>query len=97
MYMDTELKKGLSKIANTIRELSMEAVQKANSGHPGLPMGCAEFGAYLYGCLLRYNPKDPKWLGRDRFILSAGNGSMLRRVISRQFVPNHVRRTGILK
>lgn len=75
--MDDELKKQLSKIANTIRELSMEAVQKANSGHPGLPMGCAEFGAYLYGSLLRHNPKNPKWLGRDRFILSAGHGSML--------------------
>jgi transketolase len=75
--MDTELKKQLSKIANTIRELSMEAVQKANSGHPGLPMGCAEFGAYLYGCLLRHNPKDSKWLNRDRFVLSAGHGSML--------------------
>lgn len=75
--MDAELKKQLSKIANTIRELSMEAVQKANSGHPGLPMGCAEFGAYLYGVLLRHNPKNPKWLNRDRFVLSAGHGSML--------------------
>jgi transketolase len=75
--MDTELKKQLGKIANTIRELSMEAVQKANSGHPGLPMGCAEFGAYLYGCLLRHNPKDSKWINRDRFVLSAGHGSML--------------------
>lgn len=74
--MDAELKKQLGKIANTIRELSMEAVQKANSGHPGLPMGCAEFGAYLYGVLLRHNPKNPKWLNRDRFILSAGHGSM---------------------
>lgn len=75
--MDAELKKQLGKIANTIRELSMEAVQKANSGHPGLPMGCAEFGAYLYGVLLQHNPKNPKWLNRDRFILSAGHGSML--------------------
>ena len=75
--MDAELKKQLGKIANTVRELSMEAVQKANSGHPGLPMGCAEFGAYLYGVLLRHNPKNPKWLNRDRFILSAGHGSML--------------------
>lgn len=75
--MDAELKKQLSKIANTIRELSMEAVQKANSGHPGLPMGCAEFGAFLYGVLLRHNPKNPKWLNRDRFVLSAGHGSML--------------------
>ena len=75
--MDTDLMKQLSKIANTIRELSMEAVQKANSGHPGLPMGCAEFGAYLYGCLLRHNPKNSKWVNRDRFVLSAGHGSML--------------------
>lgn len=74
--MDQELKKTLSKIANTIRELSMEAVQKANSGHPGLPMGCAEFGAFLYGTLLKHNPKNPKWLARDRFVLSAGHGSM---------------------
>lgn len=75
--MDAELKKQLSKIANTVRELSMEAVQKANSGHPGLPMGCAELGAFLYGVLLRHNPKNPKWLNRDRFVLSAGHGSML--------------------
>jgi len=75
--VDANLKKQLQKIANTIRELSMEAVQKANSGHPGLPMGCAEFGAYLYGCVLRHNPKNPKWLNRDRFVLSAGHGSML--------------------
>lgn len=75
--MDDELKKQLSKIANTIRELSMEAVQKANSGHPGLPMGCAEFAAFFWGTYLRHNPKNPKWLGRDRFVLSAGHGSML--------------------
>ncbi len=75
--MEQELVKQLVKIANTIRELSMEAVQKANSGHPGLPMGCAEFGAYLYGCVLKHNPKNPKWLNRDRFVLSAGHGSML--------------------
>lgn len=75
--MDQELARQLGKIANTVRELSMEAVQKASSGHPGLPMGCAEFGAYLYGCLLRHNPKNPKWINRDRFILSAGHGSML--------------------
>lgn len=75
--MDPELKKNLAKIANTIRGLSMDGVQKANSGHPGLPMGCAEIGAYLYGHYLRYNPKNPKWINRDRFILSAGHGSML--------------------
>lgn len=75
--LDPELKQTLGKIANTIRGLSMDAVQKADSGHPGLPMGCAELGAYLYGVALRYNPKDPKWFNRDRFILSAGHGSML--------------------
>lgn len=76
IFMDEELKKQLGKIANTVRELSIEAVQKANSGHPGLPMGCAEFGAYLYGVVLKHNPKNPKWLNRDRFVLSAGHGSM---------------------
>ncbi|MBA3721973.1 MAG: transketolase [Parachlamydiaceae bacterium] len=75
--MDQDLKQMLEKIANTIRGLSMDAVQKADSGHPGLPMGCAELGAYLYGYYLKQNPKDPKWLNRDRFILSAGHGSML--------------------
>lgn len=72
-----ELKQNLSKVANVIRGLSMDAVQKADSGHPGLPMGCAEIGAYLYGYALRQNPKNPLWLDRDRFILSAGHGSML--------------------
>src|SRR3989344_8505425 len=75
--MDDDPKKQLAKIAGTIRGLSMDAVQKANSGHPGMPMGCAELGAYLYGVLLRHNPKNPKWLNRDRFVLSAGHGSML--------------------
>lgn len=75
--MDDDVKKQLGKIANTVRQLSMEAVQKANSGHPGLPMGCAEFAAFLWGTQLRHNPKNPKWLGRDRFVLSAGHGSML--------------------
>ena len=55
---DQELKQILAKVANTIRGLSMDAVQKADSGHPGLPMGCAEIGAYLYGYFLRHNPKD---------------------------------------
>lgn len=74
--LDPELKSLLEKLANTIRGLSMDAVQKADSGHPGLPMGCAELGAYLYGVLLRHNPKDPHWFNRDRMILSAGHGSM---------------------
>lgn len=74
--MDQELKQILGKVANTIRGLSMDAVQKADSGHPGLPMGCAEIGAYLWGVALRYNPKNPQWFNRDRFVLSAGHGSM---------------------
>ena len=63
-------------IAKTVRCLTMDAIQKANSGHPGMPMGCAELGALLYGSILSYNPEDPHWLNRDRFVLSAGHGSM---------------------
>ena len=69
--------KALEKIALSIRALSMDAIEKANSGHPGLPMGTAELGAVLYGELLRHDPSDPQWIDRDRFILSAGHGSML--------------------
>lgn len=75
--MEKTLKNILKDIAGTIRQLAMDAVQKAGSGHPGLPMGCAEIGAYLYGALLNHNPKNSKWINRDRFILSAGHGSML--------------------
>ncbi len=74
--MDQDLKKSLSKIANTVSLLAIEGVQKANSGHPGLPMGCAEIGAFLYGHHMRYNSKNPNWLNRDRLVLSAGHGSM---------------------
>ncbi len=74
--LDSEFKQTLAKIALTVKGLSMDAVQKADSGHPGLPMGCAELGAYLWGYALRYNPKNPNWFNRDRFILSAGHGSM---------------------
>lgn len=75
--LNPELKQILGKVANTVRGLTMDAVQRADSGHPGLPMGVAEIGAYLYGEVLRHNPKDSKWINRDRFILSAGHGSML--------------------
>ena len=64
-------------VANTIRGLSMDAVQQANSGHPGMPMGMAEIGAVLWTEFLRWSPKDPQWHGRDRFVLSNGHGSML--------------------
>ncbi|MDR2394774.1 MAG: transketolase [Treponema sp.] len=66
----------LEKIALSVRALSMDAIQKATSGHPGLPLGAAELGAFLYGDLLRQDPQDPSWPDRDRFVLSAGHGSM---------------------
>ncbi|HSI11668.1 MAG TPA: transketolase [Chthoniobacter sp.] len=66
----------LSKAAAEARGLAMDAVHKCASGHLGLPLGCAEIGAVLWGQALRYNPNEPKWLNRDRFILSAGHGSM---------------------
>lgn len=74
--LEEETKQMLGKVANTIRHLSIDAVQQANSGHPGLPLGCAELGAYLYGFALQHNPKHSAWVGRDRMILSAGHGSM---------------------
>ena len=64
-------------IANTIRGLSMDGVQAANSGHPGMPMGMADVAAVLWTQYLKHNPKNPSWIDRDRFILSAGHGSML--------------------
>jgi len=65
------------RMANAIRFLSMDAVEKANSGHPGLPMGCADIATVLFTRFLKYDPKSPHWPDRDRFILSAGHGSML--------------------
>src|ERR1700748_1308588 len=62
---------------NTIRTLSMDAVQQANSGHPGMPMGMAPGAFVLFAEVMRHNPRDPHWPDRDRFVLSAGHGSML--------------------
>ncbi|XP_021748830.1 transketolase, chloroplastic-like [Chenopodium quinoa] len=67
----------IDKSVNTIRFLAIDAVEKANSGHPGLPMGCAPMGHILYDEVMRYNPKNPYWFNRDRFVLSAGHGCML--------------------
>lgn len=66
----------LATAANEARGLAMDSIAAAHSGHMGLPLGCAEIGATLYGSQMQYNPKDPTWLNRDRFILSAGHGSM---------------------
>ena len=65
------------KAINSIRSLSMDAVQEANSGHPGLPLGAAAMGYVLWQEFLKHNPRDPQWFDRDRFVLSAGHGSML--------------------
>ncbi|RMF56757.1 MAG: transketolase [Calditrichaeota bacterium] len=67
----------LKNVANTIRGLTMDAVQKANSGHPGMPMGMADAAAVLWCLFLKHDPSDPRWVNRDRFVLSAGHGSML--------------------
>jgi transketolase len=63
--------------ANTIRGLAMDAVQKAGNGHPGMPMGMADVATVLWSRYLQHNPQDPPWPTRDRFVLSAGHGSIL--------------------
>jgi transketolase len=70
-------KPNFSKMANAIRALAMDGVQKANSGHPGAPMGMAEIAEVVWNRHLRHNPANPKWADRDRFVLSNGHGSML--------------------
>ena len=67
----------LGPMANAIRALSMDAVQAANSGHPGMPMGMADVATVLFSQFLKFDPAAPKWPDRDRFVLSAGHGSML--------------------
>jgi transketolase len=74
----------LIKIANTIRSITIDIVANAGSGHPGMPMGCAELLAYLYGEFMQYHPGEPHWINRDRLILSAGHGAL------GQFIPLHM-------
>ncbi len=71
------MSKELDAVALSVRSLSMDAIQKANSGHPGLPLGTAELAAVLYGKIMKHNPANSAWIDRDRFILSAGHGSMM--------------------
>lgn len=78
MTTATKTKTDLDQLCiNTIRTLSLDAIQKANSGHPGLPLGMAPAAYILWTKFMRHNPKNPKWFNRDRFLLSAGHGSML--------------------
>jgi transketolase len=78
LQQETEVTTDLDKLCiNTIRALTLDAVQKAESGHPGLPLGAAPMAYVLWTRFLRHNPKNPKWENRDRFLLSAGHGSML--------------------
>ena len=64
-------------LANAIRALSMDAIHRVGSGHPGLPMGAADFATVLFSRFLKFDPAHPEWPDRDRFVLSAGHGSML--------------------
>src|SRR5499433_2512229 len=68
---------GNRRLANAIRALSMDAVEKAKCGHPGMPMGMADVATVLFSQFLKFDPADPAWPDRDRFVLSAGHGSML--------------------
>ncbi len=71
------MNKNIKDLSNAIRFLSIDAVEKANSGHPGMPMGMSDVATVLFKFFLKFDPKNPNWVNRDRFVLSAGHGSML--------------------
>ena len=75
--MNINNEKILMEMANSIRALSIDAIENANSGHPGMPMGMADIATILFSYFLKFDPNKPRWLDRDRFVLSAGHGSML--------------------
>ena len=76
------LKKDLNMMSNAIRALTIDAIEKANSGHPGMPLGMADIATVLFSKFLKFDPSKPDWIDRDRFILSAGHGSMLQYALS---------------
>jgi len=75
-YGEKDMTVSNQQMANAIRALAMDAVQAANSGHPGMPMGMADVATVLYSKFLKFDPQAPDWADRDRFVLSAGHGSM---------------------
>ena len=90
----------LSQLANCIRFLSIDAVQKANSGHPGMPMGMADIATVLFKNHLKFDPTDPKWIDRDRFVLSNGHGCALLYSIPiylMEFISGHILQLVMLK
>lgn len=76
-YVAKQIPGDIGEAINAVRFLSIDGVNAANSGHPGLPMGCAPMATVLFSEFMKLNPEDPKWADRDRFVLSAGHGSML--------------------
>ena len=76
-YVAKQIPGDIGEAINAVRFLSIDGVNAANSGHPGLPMGCAPMATVLFSEYMKLNPEDPKWADRDRFVLSAGHGSML--------------------
>jgi len=79
-----------AELANAIRFLAIDAVEKAKSGHPGMPMGMADVATVLFSRFLKFDPADPAWPDRDRFVLSAGHGSMLLYALLYGIAPGNV-------